>query len=178
MLPWRLQRQVMGVLLVVTALFGAFFGSFQKEGRVRFFVTIQEGNVSHGIQQKTSELEESAADIRRRLKKTKWTELVETAEDADVELRVLGRRTDPQSGFLLDYAIDAGAYKTEDTFEFLGESFDTGGIRSSSGSTLNSSAGRENLRWEELHKRFAASLEDFAEQNYDRIVSQRRKPGQ
>jgi hypothetical protein len=161
-------------VLVALAFLLAPAPPLQKEGKVRFFVTAPENSVSHGVQQRASELEDSASDLKRRLRKTKWTELAETREEADVEFRVLGRRFEPERGYVLHYSMDAGAYKTEDEFAYQSESFSDGRAPVTTHHGGGAAAGaRTVLRWEELHKRLAESLEKFAESNYERIVSQR-----
>lgn len=141
-----------------------------KEGKVRIHVIAGEPRAFRGAQQRASELEESARDLRRHLGKAKWLELTEDAELADIRLRVLGRREDPDKGNVLGYSLDAGAYQTEDEYAYIGETEETGGGRG-----LNTSfTPRKVLGWGELARRFAQSLDGFAESNYDRIVSQRK----
>ncbi len=145
-----------------------------SQGKVRFYVTIDEDVTYKGKKQRTSELEESASDLRGRLKNSKWVEVTDDLESADIRLRILGRRRDQEKGRILGYFLDAGAFKTEDEFSYVGQAVATGGIRSTeSGRHGNNTQGRAMLGWGELAKRLAESLEEFAEANYDRLVSQR-----
>ena len=146
-----------------------------EHGKVRIYVT---ADTEHeGVKQRASELEESARDLRVHLKKQKWLEPVteEAAiETADIRFRVLARRKDPEKGFVLRYHLDAGAFKTEDEFSYEGEALATGGTRALGFDGFsNATEGRQHLKWGELAKHLAASLNNFAEANYQRIINQR-----
>jgi hypothetical protein len=145
-------------------------------GKVRFYVSAPEESVSKGIQQKASDLEESVRELRARLNKRKWVEVVDSEEASDIRLTILGRHQVPEKGNVLHFFIDAGAYKKDDEFAYQGDVVPTGGTRPTSASGSDSSKqGRSVLGWGELAKRFADSLEEFAQTNYERIVAQRTK---
>ena len=164
--------------LILFSLLGiaGLSGAIQKptQGKVRIRVTARENSVSNGVRQRESELEESVRDLRARLNKRKWIEVTDSEDDADIDLELLGRHEVPEKGYVLHYTIDAGAYGREDEFAYAGEAVPTGGIRARSyDGHDNSKEGRAILRWEELAKHFADSLEEFAESNYERIIAQR-----
>jgi hypothetical protein len=164
-------------LLLVSLFLPAFATPSQKpsQGRVRMYVSADASGVYKGAQQLAVDLEESARDLRKSLKKSDWIEVVDEEKDADVRLRIVGRRVDPDKGFALGYSLDAGAYKTEDEFLYSGESIPTGGGRSRDARDMSDDLQpRKTLGWSELAKKFGRSLEEFAESNYDRIVSQRK----
>jgi hypothetical protein len=155
----------------------AFTSPSQKpsHGKVLIHVSAEAGGVYNGTQQREMDLEESARDLEKSLKGSKWLELTEDEETADVRVRILGRRVDRDKGFALGYALDAGAYKTEDEFLYAGDSIATGGGRSRDAREMNDSMQpKKTLGWTEVAKKFGRSLDGFAEGNYDRIVSQRK----
>jgi hypothetical protein len=146
-----------------------------SSGKVKFNVLADATEDYKGVRQRSSELEESERDVRLALNKNDWLEVVSSAETADVRLRILGRRRDPARGFVLGYALDAGAFRTEDEFVYGGESVTTGGGRSRDAHSLNDDLSpRATKGWSTLAKKFAESLEGFAKANYDRIVAQRK----
>jgi hypothetical protein len=146
-----------------------------SQGKVRIHVSAAAGGVYKGTQQREVDLDESVRDLRKSLEGSKWLELTEDEEGADVQVRILGRRVDRDKGFALGYALDAGAYKTEAEFLYAGESIPTGGGRSRDAREMNDSMHpRKTLGWGELAEKFGRSLEEFVESNYDRIVSQRK----
>lgn len=145
-----------------------------KAGKVRIYISVDTEHTSEDLQQRASELEESARDLRKHLRKNKWLEPTEEIERADIHFRVVSRRKDPEKGYVLRYLLEAGAFRTEDEFAYEGEALATGGSRAMSFDGFdNSGSGRQILRWGELAKHLAASLEGFAEANYDRIIAQR-----
>jgi hypothetical protein len=155
----------------------AFAKAAQKpsQGKVLIHVSADTSGVYKGVQQRAPDLEESARDVRKSLKNDKWLEVTENEEEADIRLRILGRRLDPEKGFALGYALDAGAYKTEDEFLYVGESIPTGGGRSRDAREMSDAMQpRQTLGYSELAKKFGQSLEQFAASNYDRIVAQRK----
>lgn len=164
-------------LLFVFVCLSSLATASQKpsQGKVLIHVSTGANAVYKGVEQRSSDLEESARDLRKSLKKSKWLEVADSEEEADIRLRILGRRKDQELGFTLGYALDAGAYKTEDEFFYSGESVATGGGRSRDARTMSDAMQpRKTLGWGQLEKEFGRSLEEFARSNYDRIVAQRK----
>ena len=84
------------------------------QGRVRIHLSADSSESYKGVQQRSSELEETTRDVRRNLNNNKWLELTENAEEADIRLLVLGRRKDVERGLVLGYSLEAGAFNTKD----------------------------------------------------------------
>ena len=146
-----------------------------SQGKVLLHVTAGEAGVYKGMQQRTPDLEESARDIRRHIGKGKWSKVTDEIEEADIRIVVLGRRTDPDKGIAVGYSLDAGAYKTEDEIFDQAMSSDHGGGASRDVRTMNSdTAQKSKANWGDLAVQFADQLDVFCQQNYERIVAQRK----
>ena len=144
-----------------------------SQGKVLVLVAAEPSSTYKGVRQPIKDLEDSARAVRRYLEKAKWIQLTEKEEEADIRLRILGRRKDSDKGFTLGYSLDAGAYKTEDEFAYEGESVAAGGGPSRDSKDSNDGGSPASVSWDEIARSFSQSLEEFAKSNYDRIVAQR-----
>lgn len=152
----------------------AYAAQKPDHGKVQIHVSFDTRAGNQGLQQRASELEESARDLRKHLHKQKWIDLTEDIGEADIRFRVVARRKDAEKGYVLRYLLESGDFRTEDEFAYEGEALATGGTRSLSYDGFdNSKSGRQILRWGELAKHLAASLNGFAESNYQRIIARR-----
>lgn len=145
-------------------------------GRIRVFVAADaERAVPGGEVRRQVDVDESAKELRKRVKALPWFQLADRAEDADLVVTVTGRRKDANKGYVLSYILEAGEYKAEDEFAFAGGVEITGGTRALGSDGRTNYEGRRALSWEELAKAFAKSLEGFARANYDRMLRQREQ---
>ncbi len=139
-------------------------------------VSAGEAGVYKGFQQRTSELEQTARDVRRHLGQSKWIQATNEIEESDVRVVVMGRREDPDKGIAIGYSLTAGAYETEDEFFDASQSATIrGGSARDVRSGADATARKSKVTYEELAEQFADSLSTFCESNYERIVSQRKK---
>jgi len=145
------------------------------KGTIRLFVAADATRVNPNRPSKQADVEESASELRKRVKGLRWVELANRVDDADVIVTLAGRYKDPNRGFVLSYILEAGDYKMEDEFAYEGGTQITGGIRTLESDGRASVEGRRPLSWEELARQFAKSLEGFAKANYDRILRQRER---
>jgi hypothetical protein len=145
------------------------------KGKIRLLVAADASRAVRGSQSRQVDVEESASELRKRVKGLQWVELAGRREDADVIVTVTGRHKDSSKGFILSYVLEAGEYKAEDEFSYEGGTELTGGIRTLGSDGRAPIDGRRPLSWDELAKQFAKSLEGFAKANYDRIL-RRREP--
>jgi hypothetical protein len=146
------------------------------QGKVRLFVAADATRDFEGVSQRESELEQTAKDVRKSLRKSRWIEVTETEEGADVIVRILGRRKSPDEGLALGYSLHAGDFRTEDEFVYNEEAASSSRSRSTS---IDQPGGHERdqrgAKWSDIARRFGASLEFFAESNYELILKQRKR---
>jgi hypothetical protein len=144
-------------------------------GRIRLLVVADTEHASPGYVTRQVDVEESANELRKRVKGSEWTQPAKSVDDADLTVTVTGRRKDPNKGFVLSYILEAGQFRKEDEFAYQGETEITGGTRALGSDGRTNYDGRRPLTWDELARQFARSLEGFARANYDRILRQRER---
>jgi hypothetical protein len=145
------------------------------KGKIRVFVAADAERAPHGRAMRQVDVDESAKELRKRVKGLDLFQLADRAEDADLLVTVTGRRQDPNRGYVLSYILEAGEYKVEDEFAITGGTEITGGTRALGSDGRTNYEGRRTLSWDELSKQFAKSLEAFASANYDRMLRQREQ---
>jgi len=166
----------MRFLLALLVVPGVVLAQKPARGKVLMHVRAGEPEVYKGLQQRASELEQTARDVRRHLGKSKWIKVTDDVEKSDIRVVVLGRREDPDKGITIGYSLDAGAYKTKDEFFDASASATVmGGAAREGRSSTNPTAQKSKATYEDLAAQFADSLSVFCESNYDRIVGQRKK---
>jgi len=163
------------ILLWAHVTFTADAQDRPPKGTIRLFVAADPARANPNRPSKQADVEESASDLRKRVKGLRWIELANRLGDADVIVTVTGRYKDPNRGFVLSYILEAGEYKVEDEFAYEGGTQVTGGIRTLESDGRASVEGRRPLSWDELANQFAKSLEGFAKGNYDRILRRRER---
>lgn len=144
-----------------------------SKGRIRVLVAADAEQAASGHVASQADVEESAKELRKRVKALDWLQLVDRREDAELTVTVTGRRKDPDKGFVLSYLLAAGEYKLESEFTFEGGTQITGGTRALGSDGRTNYDGRRTLSWDELTKQFAKWLEGFVKANYDRIRRER-----
>lgn len=165
----------MKALLALLVLPSFAFAQKPTDGKVKMHVSAGEAGVYKGLQQRIPDLEQSARKVRLRLGSSKWVESTNDIEEADIRVVVLGQREDPDKGIAIGYSIDAGAYKTEDEiFDASEEATVRGGAARDVRSSTDVSAQKSKASYDDLAIQFADQLSYFCEQNYQRIVSQRK----
>jgi hypothetical protein len=146
------------------------------QGKVRIFVSASAETAYQGVMQRASDLDQIARDVRKSLKKSRWLSVTEDAEEADVIVRILGRRTSPDESLALGYSLDAGDFKTEDEFVYSEEaSLGSRGRTTSIDKPGGSEQTLRGARWSDAARRFGASLELFAQTNYELILARRKR---
>ena len=150
-------------------------GDAPPRERIRVFVAADAERAPDGRAVRQVDVDESAKELRKRVKGLDVFQLADRAEDADLLVTVTGRRQDPNKGYVLSYILEAGEYKVEDEFAITGGTEITGGTRALGSDGRTNYEGRRTLSWDELAKQFAKSLEAFARANYDRMLRQREQ---
>jgi hypothetical protein len=146
------------------------------QGKVRIFVASAATRDFQGVRQRESDLAETAKDVRKSLRKSRWIEVTDDVEGADVIVRILGRRKSPDEVLALGYSLEAGDFKTEDEFVYSEQA--ALGTRGRTTSIDKPGGFEETLRptrWSDVARRFGASLEIFAESNYELILKRRKR---
>ena len=146
-------------------------------GKIRVLVAADTERAVSGQVASRADVDESAKELRKRVKGLDWVQLADRPGDADLTVTITGRRKDPNKGFVLSYILEAGEYKAEDEFAFEGGTEITGGTRALGSDGRTNYEGRRTVSWDELTRQFARSLEGFAKANYDRML-RRREPRQ
>ena len=123
-----------------------------------------------------ADAEDSAAALRKRIKGRGWLEPADHPERADLLVTITGRRNDSDKGFVLSYILEAGTYSVAGEYSFAGGIEITGGARALGSDGRTSNEGRRVLSWDEQAREFAGSLEGCAKANYERILSQPKRP--
>jgi len=159
-------------LLLVPSLAAALQEA--PQGKVRLYVFAEAESIYQGVQQRASDLDQMVRDVRKSLKKSDWVEVTEGAEEADVRVRLLGRRKTPEGTLALGYALEAGTFKNESEFVFGEKSANTSREASVSADRVGGAQSQRRLGWNEVASYFGASLEQFSKTNYERILSQRK----
>ena len=127
------------------------------------------------MKQRTSQLEQTARDVRGSLEGSAWLEIVEVEQATDVPLRILGRQKTLDQKFAIGYLIEASDFVMEDEFLYRGESFPAGGSTVTDEPENPFGAhGPRAPRWSDAARSLGESLEKFAKENYERILAARK----
>ena len=165
----------MKILLTLLMIPMSFSVQKPSQGKVLIHVSAAETGVYKGIQQRTPDMESSARELRMHLGKGKWSKVTNNLEESDIRIQILGRRKDPTKGIAIGYALDAGAYKTEDeVFDRAIESNHGGGAARDVRDINSESAQKSVVKYPDLALQFADQLDYFCQSNYERIVAQRK----
>jgi hypothetical protein len=145
-----------------------------SQGKVRLFVFADRESTYQGVQQRATDLDQTVRDVRKSLKKSDRVELTDSAETADVRVRILGRRKTPEGALALGYALEAGTFKNESEFVFGEKSANTSREASGGADRVGGAQSQRRIGWNEVASYFGGSLEQFAKSNYERILAQRK----
>lgn len=115
------------------------------KGTIRLFVAADARRANPNRPSKQADVEESASELRKRVKGLRWVDLANRIDDADVIVTLAGRYKDPNRGFVLSYILEVGDYKMEDEFVYEGGTQITGGIRTLESDGRASVEGRRPL---------------------------------
>jgi hypothetical protein len=153
-----------------------------KDGKIRVYVVAETTNAAGQERPNAKELLDSAKEIRKRVKKMKWIELVEDESQAEMHFVVIDRFQDDETGYALRYRLTAGDFDAErDYGEVAVVEHAGGGVahHDSRGGEVPMIAGISKKQsqtfqsWKTIADGLARTLNHFAESNYERIIALR-----
>jgi hypothetical protein len=146
------------------------------QGKIRILVAADATREFGGVRQRESELAQTVRDVRKSLRNSKWIEVTEDVEGADVIVRILGRRKSPDEGLALGYSLAAGDFRTEDEFAYSEQASSTSRGRTTHIDRPGGAEGTlRGAAWSDAARRFGESLELFAQTNYELILARRKR---